>query len=572
MYASFHFEAEDAVDGNLKDSVVIKKNGVVWDPLTEKLVEGSYVITLYVEDAAGNSDQCAFNIEVLEPYPLGTMSPALVDVDVREFSNVNGEPIFGAEMDFVTLSNRYHRVTNVDADQPLPDNHNDNIDTNYLIQETPGRSDCAEETAVCWQYFKFYASFDDCEIDLQKYDVTAYQECRPADCPEEKEYSFRISLTAANYCWMNLANVRVEGELIMVSNTTLITFEDAWNLDANTAFPVSATSFHNDDEIVGIVSVDADVILTNVEIIAASKEYHADNSYNNTVQKIDLSAATKVSYASWAYFKYIEKDVPLETVYYTRFEATALLTYDLGVAQSRRLLALKADRQLLQENDFSDTYQANVLMTGTPRQVKYTPAEAVVKMELTDCQTFSSEWERDVQVSLATYLRISPSRIIVELNKGNDNQCYIEAAFRPSDCDGLDMLTLLDELEIGVKDRFSELHTLIFRSDFIPTTSHLNTNVFYIEQIPTEEQIVEALAAASEEEVFGVALAGNWYVYVIAGMALGFMVSFIVLSKSTGNKKSAIPSNSSNINNLLKSRRYSIGDLTSHTNTFHHAI
>ena len=584
---NFNYEAYDAIDGDLTNQVLIYINelNINYTAHTTPLQQGNYTFELSVSDSANNENSCSFQVEILESYPYGSMTPALIDAEVREFVDDNGDVVFGSELDIITLSNAYHRVDNIIQDPVLTSNNNDNIDNDYNIQEIPGVSDCEYDHAICWQYFKFFTTFQDCEIDGEKYDVTATQICKPNDCNEEKTYSFTVSLTAANYCWQNLADILVNGELIMIQKSVHDAFEQEYiNNPMNVTFPISATVFNNNDEISGIVRVYSDQVQTkSIEIIAANKQFYTDKLYENIDQTIDLSDAAKLSYHNWASFSYIETDIPLETTFYTRFEATAAITYDLGNTSldRRRLLTM---RSMLQDNQLNNIVTKDVMISSMEdQQLTFATNEAVIMITLNQCTIITNEWKDDIINVIANVLRISKNRINIYIDKDLDDSikdsCFVTVAIRESDCDGIDIMFLIKELEYAVKDQFSLLHQLFLDSDTIPDHITINPTLFYIVQTPDQYvQIDDALTSSSNtstNHLFNnqIKLYDNWYLYVIAGMLLGFMVIYMynkcTASSATmaGQKyaKFTVPEQRTSIADLLQKNQQQVNNVNFHS-------
>merc|ERR1711975_110560 len=68
---------------------------------------GTTTVTATATDGSGNTDTCTFDVTVLRAYPFGSFEAALYYSVVSEISP--GE--FGADLKFLTVSNRYHRIS-----------------------------------------------------------------------------------------------------------------------------------------------------------------------------------------------------------------------------------------------------------------------------------------------------------------------------------------------------------------------------------------------------------------------------------------------------------------------------
>jgi len=218
-------------------------------------------------------------------------------------------------------------------------------------------------------------------------------------------------------------------------------------------------------------------------------------------------------------------------------------------------------RNLLQNGDaiFANA-AAEAFMSAEPIAATATANEndAVVVLMLQNCADANSEWENALVNSIAKYLRIDTSRVTVSLDPTSEGYCLVEVTIAQSDCaDNIDIISLLEYLETGIMDSFSELHTIVAQE--LPTDVTLDRSMFFVAQVPSTVYTAEAVTSSSTTTSDnGSEL--EWYYYAVAGFIAGLTV-VVGLSYACGNKTKASPQHTQ----LTPERRYSIADLLAAT-------
>merc|ERR1712147_473389 len=90
--------------------------------------------------------------------------------------------------------------------------------------------------------------------------------------------------------------------------------------------------------------------------------------------------------------------------------------------------------------------------------------------------------------AIARYLRIDTSRVTVQIDPTSEGYCLVETTISQADCAGtVDIVSLLEFLENGIMDAFSELHTIVA----------LDTSVFFVAQQPSTVYDTQAVNSSS---------------------------------------------------------------------------
>jgi hypothetical protein len=186
------------------------------------------------------------------------------------------------------------------------------------------------------------------------------------------------------------------------------------------------------------------------------------------------------------------------------------------------------------------------------------PDDAIVVMMLQNCDETNDEWETALIGAIAKYLRIDTSRVAVEIDPTSEGYCLVEVTISQADCAGtVDIVSLLEYLENGLMDTFSELHTYVAQD--LPVDVSLDHTVFFVAQQPSNIYESASVSSASTSTTSSSELA--WYYYVIAGLVAGVIVVLGASKLFSGSKSNDSVKHSP----LTPERRYSIADLLAAT-------
>jgi len=460
--------------------------------------------------------------------------------------------------------------------------------------DTQGGS-CEKESEACYYNYEHTISLgNDCNPDEERtFTFQLSWSCEdgfPQDPYEDVcdtasgTQDYTATLVASNYCWQQLIAGGLEPTATLI--LTPKTAYDSWyGAGADTANPPAAqASFANKADIAGLVIIDSTAengvglsdraysgltwkTLTkkhypvatwevdNVGPIASFNllDLASGSSESQFFNKIDSTTGEN---ANWAAFTYKEDDVELEAKDYVYYEGTLEIA-DLNLG-ARRLMNV---RNLLQNGDaiFANA-AAEAFMSAEPIAATTTANEndAVVVLMLQNCADANSEWETALVNSIAKYLRIDSSRVTVSLDPTSEGYCLVEVTIAQSDCaDNIDIISLLEYLETGIMDSFSELHTIVAQE--LPTDVTLDRSMFFVAQVPSTVYTAEAVTSSSTTTSDNGAEL-EWYYYAVAGFIAGLTV-VVGLSYACGNKAKASPQHTQ----LTPERRYSIADLLAAT-------
>lgn len=509
------FFSANATDSADEDPVVTftKNPGSQFTP-------GWHKVTATATDDGGNQDSCNIYITVLDPYPFCTFEPAVNGAIVSEDMMGN----IGADVRFITHTNMFHRVQMLAGPNLPGSNHNDNMNTQPV--EVTG-SVCPLEKPICEQQWKFRTTFDECLVLGDRYELVGHIDCVPNDCPETCTEPFVITLSAANYCWQDLAGIHVDVQLITVPQETHDEFDVNYAENPKVLPPQPVTIFSNGDWISGIVYVlNSQVDTENVRLQEAYKEHFWDKTYLTFAQEYDLMGSPVIlERMTWASFTYQELDIPLETVWYTKYHATVQLTYNFGYGRRRRqLLQVSGDDDLGNTNDLSAVAEAMTSSEKFNKDNMATPDDAVVVMRLNECSTSTLSWEGGVSFAVGKFLKIDPGRVLVLIDRNSD--CLTEITIKAANCDAITMHELIGLLQDGTLNPFSELHGYLYREEAIPDVATIDTTMFFIQQTPTvykEEISIQDLAKQYAKGFV-------WYINLIIGIVGGLILTAFITS------------------------------------------
>merc|ERR1712054_675464 len=524
---------------------------------------GTTTVTATATDGSGNTDTCTFDVTVLQAYPFGSFEAALYYSVVSEISP--GE--FGADLKFITVSNAYHRITA---------NAVTSSSTDVLSGPTETNADCPAETAICKQYYDMSVTFGSgvCQVSQLEYPITASQYCTPSDCDDNTNWDFIISLSAANYCWQELADVDLTATFITTSENDHDTFVAAYDSANPTAlaFPTETTLFGHQDVVAGIIYVEStDVETSSVTITSLTKSHFTDSNYNTLVDNTnndwtdyDLSANLEESESNFASFKYTESTVPLETTHYIRYSATIQLDYFFTGGSRRVLLQVDANDESLSSSTGANA-QAAIMTNDVTEAVNkndISPDDAVVMISLNSCDDESaySDYEVAVQNTVADYLRIAKSRITVTIQP-TDTKCYMQVVITQDGCsEDFDIHTLVDTLKLGVIDDFSNFHSIFYRQSNVPYDVVVDSSVFFIIQSPSALLNHTSDASKFNPKSEATSINNQSWLYAVIGLATGSILCAIMLYIQ---KKKSTTSYSSVASNTGARRRMSVAELLS---------
>ena len=522
------------------------------DPFTA----GSYTITAVATDPSENTDSCTFEIVVEQPYEFATLSAALSSAIVSEItSEGDAERSFGATLIVTTLVNEHHKLLS----QPngltskIASGSNNNAQIVGDISELAG--ECASDAAICVQNFEFVVEFDSCEATGKVYDLNAEIDCLPTNCTEaNKNEDITVSLAASNYCWQDLASVEVEASFINLDGTDYDDEIAAYDSSSYT-LPTGTSVFNNLHVIGGIIHVtSAQVEIDGVTITNLKQEFFGDDQYlmkedefENGDLGADLSYESKATIAG---FKYTESKLQLDQAFYTRFSATVSIAYAFGQGSRRMLLNTETQRQLSQdEEDLSKDATADALMMGSDSATTINSNAAVVVVKVNNCD--STNYENALSFAVAKYLHIDATRVSSSIEATTQGYCLAEISIEQSNCAGnIDILTLIQYLQEGTQDSFSEFHTYFEQSPDVSSDVSIDTNVYFVSQTPSA--IYEAAQVSTSSSTSSSGL--SWFYYVAAGVVIGSVIVKIMSNNNNTDK-------SVKHQPLQAERRYSIADL-----------
>jgi hypothetical protein len=546
--------ANDTNDGDISANIVYSPHQPL-DPFTS----GNYTVHASITDSGNNNATCNFTIEVLPAYPTFTFLPALSKALVTE--SATG---FEAAIEIVTLTNAYHIVDDVTASAPSGTNDNAQFGTNTVSAIA---ASCGTTDPICEQRWEITAAFTDCTATGKAYDFTSDLTCLDDGvftCTENiPTQSFTATLTASNYCWQDLAAVDIDAVLITVDETTGDQYATDVDAGSNPANPTAQSAFNNGDTIVGLVIVSSSQVDTSdVSITAVSKSHYWDYTLSNLEESHDLfNTATLLNKASFASFKYTENDIPLETTWYTQYTATVSLSYGFG--QRRALLNIDTKRQLEQADPDTLSEQVTAMAVsfnkGTTAVSTTDVNDAVAVMALQGCDSSTTSWENTFANIIAKFLRIDTTRVSTEIDPTNAGYCLMEVTIKQSDCaDTVSVIDLLQYLENGVMDTFSELHEYLGMNEDISSDITFDHTVYFVAQTPAT--IYQEAAVSSNVDTTSSTDSLAWYYYAAAGVVIG-LIFVTGVHYAFGNKSQKQTTHSP----LTPERRYSIADLLAAT-------
>lgn len=589
---AFLGSAYDDVDGVLTNDIVYTLDGNVITN-THAFTVGTHLVIGTVTDDNGNQDTCNFTVIVAECYPDAEIIPTLTKADIVITSSDkyadNSVRTFEAQLELTILTNEYHSITGL-ALQTLAGNQA----ATFVSSKDQSKDTCQPESEVCFYTYTSTAQLgSDCAAAERSFDYIASWKCEDSinndpiedvcDTSSDDE-SFTAKLTASNYCWQELIaeGLSPEADLFL----SLKTEYDNWvSSGADTSnLPTQSATFSNKAEIAGLVVIKSteegasglgDGAYNGLTWLTLTKSHYptvdwATNGVSplNTFNLLDLGSTSSQSTnfakhdsttgkdKNWAAFTYTENDVDLEAVDYVYYSGTLEIA-DLNLG-ARRLMNV---RHLLQNGDslFAEA-AAEAFMSAEPiaATVNSNEDDAVIVLMLQNCADANSEWETALVNSIAKFLRIDTSRVTVSLDPTSEGYCLVEVTIEQSECaDNVDIISLLEYLETGIMDSFSELHTIVAQE--LPTDVTLDRSMFFVAQVPSTVYTAEAVTSSSSTTSDnGSEL--EWYYYAVAGFIAGLTV-VVGLSYVCGNKTKASPQHTQ----LTPERRYSIADLLAAT-------
>ena len=174
--------------------------------------------------------------------------------------------------------------------------------------------------------------------------------------------------------------------------------------------------------------------------------------------------------------------------------------------------------------------------------------------EINNCD--GDQFENALSTAVAKYLHIDSARVSVESEPAAQGYCLAEVAISQSNCAGnIDILTLIQYLQEGTQDSFSELHNYFEQSPDVSTDAVIDTNVFFVSQTPATIYEAATISSSSSSSSSGLA----WFYYVAAGIVVGVIAVNVMYNRYSNNNKSV------KHQPLQAERRYSIADLLAAT-------
>mmetsp|Transcript_59638 Transcript_59638/g.144070 ORF Transcript_59638/g.144070 Transcript_59638/m.144070 type:complete len:1592 (+) Transcript_59638:79-4854(+) len=592
---AFQGSASDDVDGDLTSSIVYTLDGNTIDN-THAFTVGTNLVIGTVTDANGNQDTCNFTVIVAECYPDAEIIPTLTKADIVITSTDkyadDSVRTFEAQLELTILTNEYHSITGLALQTG-----SGNQAATFVSSADQSDDTCQSESEVCFYTYTSTAGLgSDCAAAERNFDYVASWKCEDGINTDPVEdvcdtatgtEGFIATLTASNYCWQELiaGGLSPEADLFLSLKTEF----DNWVTDttnpADTSnLPTQSTTFNNKAEIAGLVVIKSteegasglgDGAYKGLTWVTLTKSHYPTANWEangispiNTFDLLNLGSTSSGSSnfvkhdsttgedKNWAAFTYTEDDVDLEAVDYVHYEGTLEIA-DLNLG-ARRLMNV---RHLLQNGDslFAEA-AAEAFMSAEPiaATVNSNEDDAVIVLMLQNCADANSEWETALVNSIAKFLRIDTSRVTVSLDPTSEGYCLVEVTIEQSECaDNVDIISLLEYLETGIMDSFSELHTIVAQE--LPTDVTLDRSMFFVAQVPSTVYTAEAVTSSSSTTSDnGSEL--EWYYYAVAGFIAGLTV-VVGLSYVCGNKTKASPQHTQ----LTPERRYSIADLLAAT-------
>jgi hypothetical protein len=528
----------------------------------DSFVEGSYTITATATDNYGNKDTCTFDIVVEAPYPFATLDAALSSAIVSEVTTADDtERVFGATLIVTTLTNKYHKLLSQPngLSKKLATVDNDNHHIQGEITELAG--ECASDAAICVQNFEITVEFDSCEASDKIYDLNAEIDCLPTNCTEANvNEDITVSLTASNYCWQDLASVDVSASFINLDGAdydSLIAGYDA----ATFTLPTGKSVFNNKNVIGGVIHVtSSQVEIDGVSITSLKQEFFGDENYSVKADEFvgaDIGDITYSSLKTIAGFKYLEDGkLDLNQSFYTRYSATVSVGYAFGQGSRRMLLNAETQRQLAQDDEaLEKDATSDALMMPESSSSSVAADAAVVVVKINNCN--GNTYENALSYAIAKYLHIDAARVNTEIDATSQGYCLAEVAISQSNCAGnIDILTLIQYLQEGTQDSFSELHTYFTQSPDVSSDVSLDANVFFVSQTPSAIYEAAQIASSSSSTTSDFA----WYYYVAAGVVVGMIIVNVMYNKYNNKGEKSVKHQP-----LQAERRYSIADLLAAT-------
>ena len=457
-----------------------------------RAAELTHQVVAIATDHAGNTDTCTFEVTILPAYPFSEVNAVMT----RSHISLQDSGNFGADIEFLTISSPWHRITNAVSDN-----------SDFTITETS--SDCALDWSVCQQYHSFLVEFDTCEINDIDYPITLTSDCLPSDCAEEDQtVNIIITLSAANYCWQSLEEVEVTAILEMLDKSVHDLYSIAYDAAqdpvlGDSTYPTKYV-YENQDEISGIITVTSpNAILASVAVNAVTKTQYEDSDLTTVyeAEKSIYDISTFESKQDWASFTYTEVDIPLESTSYVAYKATVAMTYNLPNSNGSRRMILDIDTSAT-DKSYQEVESDVIFIADSSTTIIGQDSDAEIVLGFDNCGIPSTLWNANLIGIFANYLRIQPIRLNIDVtNPDKNNKCLINMIIKQSDCTEYDIDSLLYFLEQGIIDQYSELHIAIDNDDLLTDDIILDSSIFFVKSMPSyylnENNDVNAMSATT---------------------------------------------------------------------------
>ena len=336
--------------------------------------------------------------------------------------------------------------------------------------------------------------------------------------------------------------------------------------DADSVAYPTTTTFYNNQIVAGIIEVDSpQVITSDVTIRDAQKEMYEEATFATLALQADLVVAnapqagvTDLNRASAASFYYLENQIPLDTTYWVKYQATVEVSYDLGIR--RLLLELEFDhegRQILQadasESQDEDAEATAIVLDG-PLADMEDERDGAVLLAANSCQD-AEELAIAMPYVVGSFLRIAESRVQAVVEKYTDSMCFVQVTLKHSDCADLVAISdLLEDLDIGVTEIAGKFHDEVAEHADIPTGTQFDRDVFYVIQSPTEDPTVFTIGEDEDTDITtGQEFDAMTIVYALIFLLIG-AVGATIIHKMTNKKQDKTVETVNEVDTLMAQR------------------
>jgi hypothetical protein len=443
---------------------------------------GVYYVLANATDSFNNSDTCVFTVTIDTSYSPSFLDAALSKVHVQDFGN-DTVAQFGATLNIITAHTLYHDINGAASLSVAAQGHPSIISTSCDVNSD----------VYCINTHTVDVYFDGCEIDKKSYQFQFNTTCTPSDCPHsDASYLVTVSISAANYCWQDLASVSIEANFVLMANTTLQQYladiqtagESNYRVTVNDYSSIS--SIKHDEPIAGVIEVLSNSIkVGKVELKSLDRAYYNDSLHTDLISTSSiLSSLDDFTDALYhTSFEYLDtRSIPLETTYFTRYTAIVEITYDVGTR--RRLLAINID-----DNHDERSVSADLLINNRAESLVTASEDGLLLLKLDQCNDLNYyEVEQNFVESFSTALRLPQEYLKLRLL---DN-CYIQLSISSS-CqnDNFIVNDVIHELCNNIiANPIHIFHTLIRKTQSDDLGKQTNFAAFQSEFCVTEQEAI----------------------------------------------------------------------------------